>query len=146
MHITFRQYPDVDYAKTCAFVVGGNEYDHYPNLKNGEFDAKAVRDEFERVGVNRITFALNRTFEELIVKTNEYLSQLRKGDVAFIYFAVHGVQFQNKQRVLAKDSNPKNLADTSLDTLLLLLGSGTCLWCLYYPRQFLCINTANVYI
>ena len=112
--------PSVDYHRTCAFVVGIDEYDDFPTLKNGVGDALAVEERLRKIGVQRIISATNCTYDQLTDKTNEYLSKLQEGDVALVYIAAHAAMYQSQNVVLTKTSNTKNLSDTSLRVQLLL--------------------------
>ena len=102
------------------------------------------------VGVKRITKAIDCektriTYAELIDKTNEYLSHLEPDDVAFVYCAVHGMRYQNEHVLLAADSAPKTYAETSLSTLQLLHGSGTCCGVCTRP-DYVCTFTPSICI
>ena len=115
--------PSVDSSRVCAFVVGIDEYDYEEVgcLKNGVGDAQKVEQALRKAKVERITSASNCTYEQLTDSTNQYLSKLRKGDVALVYLAAHAAKYQNQNVVLTKTSNPTNLAHTSLGVQLLLL-------------------------
>ena len=115
--------PSVDSARVCAFVVGIDEYEDEEVicLKNGVGDAQKVEQVLRKAKVERITSASNCTYEQLADSTNEYLSKLRRGDVALVYLAAHAAKYQNQNVVLTKKSNRANLAHTSLRVQLLLL-------------------------
>ena len=102
-------------------MVGINAYEVLPPLQNGVGDAQAVEEELREVGVERITSASDCTYEQLINKTNKYLSTLRKGDVALVYLAAHAAMYQNAHVFLTTTSTEMNLAHTSLKVQLLLM-------------------------
>ena len=112
--------PSVNTSSTCAFVVGTNAYNELLPLKNAVRDAQVVEKELRQVGVERITSAFDCTYDQLTQKTNEYLSQLRKGDVAVVFAAAHAAMYQSKHVFLTTNSNEKNIAHTSLRVELLL--------------------------
>ena len=112
--------PSVNASSTCAFVVGTNAYEDLPPLTNAVEDAQVVEKDLRQVGVERITSALDCTYEQLTQKTNRYLSTLRKGDVALVYLAAHAAMYQSKHVFLTTNSNEKNIARTSLRVELLL--------------------------
>ena len=116
----------VDSSRICALVVGINAYEDLPPLQNGVGDAQAVEKELREIGVERIISASDCTYEQLIDNTNQYLSKLRKGDVALVYVAAHAAMYQNQNIVLTTTSNKRNLADTSLRVQLLLIRFATC--------------------
>ena len=107
-------------------MVGINDYNHFTKLECAKEDAEAVYTALEDMGVQKVTKAIDCTYSQLIKKKDEYLSQLKEGDVAFVYCATHGARYQNEHVVLAADSKMTNLAETSLSTLSLLHRSGTC--------------------
>ena len=122
--------PAVIVSSTCAFVVGTNAYTGFPPLQNGVKDAQAVAKDLKEFGVKRIISALDCTYAQLIQKTNQYVSKLRKGDVALVYLAAHAAMFQNRHVFLTTNSNEENIARTSLSVELLLTRSP--------PFYFLC--------
>ena len=61
------------------------------------------------------------TYDQLTEKTNQYVSKLRKGDVALVYLAAHAVKYRNEHLVLTRNSDKINLAHTSLRVPALLL-------------------------
>ena len=104
-------------------MVGTDAYEELPPLKNAVKDAQVVEKDLRQVGVERITSALDCTYEQLTQKTNQYLSKLRKGDVALVYLAAHAAMYQNNHVFLTTNSNEKNIARTSLSVELLLTRS-----------------------
>ena len=112
--------PSVDASGTCAFVAGINAYKHFTPLKNAVGDAQTVEKALREVGVERITSAFDCTYEELTAKTNQYLSKLRKDDVALVYLAAHAGMYENQHVFLTTKSTETNVADTSLRVELLL--------------------------
>ena len=115
--------PSVDSSRICAFVVGIDEYDdeEVSCLRNGVGDARKVTQALREVKAERITSAFNCTYEQLTDSTNQYLSKLRKGDVALVYLAAHAVKYRNEHLVLTRNSDKINLAHTSLRVPALLV-------------------------
>ena len=113
--------PSVDSSRICAFVVGIDEYEEVSCLKNAVGDARKVTQALREVKAERITSAFNCTYKQLTDSTNQYLSKLRKGDVALVYLAAHAAKYRNQNVVLTRTSDETNLAHTSLRVPLLLL-------------------------
>ena len=115
--------PSIDSPRVCGFVVGIDEYDEeeVDCLKNAVGDAQKVEKAMREVGVERVTSATNCTYDQLTEKTNQYVSKLRKGDVALVYLAAHAVKYRNEHLVLTRNSDKINLAHTSLRVPALLL-------------------------
>ena len=116
----------LDSSKTCALVVGINAYEHLAPLKNCVQDAAEVEKALRKVGVKRLTSASDCTYKQLTDKTNEFLAQLREGDVALVYLATHAAMYRNQNVVLATDSTKTNMAETSLPMQLLLAQYASC--------------------
>ena len=101
-------------------MVGINAYEHFTPLTKCVEDATEVEKALRKVGVKRVTTALDCNHEQLTDKTNEFLSQLREGDVALAYFATHAAMYRNENVVLTTESTKANMAETSLPVQLLL--------------------------
>ena len=101
-------------------MVGINAYEHLDPLTTCVEDATKVEKALRKVGVKRVTTALDCNYEQLTDKTNEFLSQLREGDVALAYFATHAAMYRNQNVVLTTESTKANMAETSLKAQLLL--------------------------
>ena len=110
----------LDSSKTCALVVGINAYEHLDPLTTCVEDATEVEKALRKVGVKRVTTALDCNYDQLKDKTDEYLSQLREGDVALAYFATHAAMYRNQNVVLTTESSTTNMAETSLPLQLFL--------------------------
>merc|ERR1712210_34119 len=59
-----------------------------------------MRDLLQAHGVH-VVYCENANIETLIEKQSEFLSLLREGDAALVYFAGHGLTFANVPRLLA---------------------------------------------
>ena len=126
-------------------MVGINKYKKgYSKLKNAVKDAEAVKEGLNSVGVERIISALDCDIEQLTDKTNEFLSTLRKGDVAIVYVAAHGVMYQNQHVFLTTTSTDANIRETSLSvqkllaTLVTRYLACTLMFGAYYSRASKC--------
>ncbi len=118
-----------------ALVIGINKYNTpqlvaLPELKNAENDAEGVADELEKIGfqVRRLTVKAKKQFEPNrsdIITRNEILSELAwlinqakmsavtamRDPVVLVYFAGHGLSFNNQDYILASDFDPKFAED-----------------------------------
>ena len=75
------------------------------------------------VGVKRIITAFDCDSDELTKQANKFASQLQHHDTAIVYFAGHGVEFQNDKRLLTTMANDDNFSDHSLRVEQLILRS-----------------------
>ena len=93
------------YQKILALVIGINEYHGQP-LKHAVADAKAVCQKLRSKGVHVIP-AYDCDYDELKEKEAEFLRLLGSGYVGIIYFAGHGVEYNNMNRLIPKTVTAK---------------------------------------
>ena len=93
-------------------------------LRNAVNDARAIKEALEKQGV-KVFYAENCTITDLEALKNKYMNSLQEGEVTFVFFAGHGVEFANANRLIAI-SEPSathcNYANESLDLSALLNG------------------------
>ena len=90
-------------------------------LKNAVNDARAIKEALEKEGVI-VFYAENCTITQLKEIVQLYLDSLQKGEVTLVFFAGHGVQYANANRLIAiAESNVTDYKRDSLNLLLLLL-------------------------
>ena len=90
-------------------------------LRNAVNDARAIKKLLEKEGVI-VFYAENCTITELKEIVQRYLSSLKPGEVTLVFFAGHGVEFANANRLLAiSESDVTDYKRDSLNLLLLLL-------------------------
>ena len=89
-------------------------------------DAKAVKAALESKGVE--VFAIyDCNITELNAKVDEYVNALQKGDAAFVFFAGHGVEYNNTRRLIAlHQSAEPDLKEEALNVLRLSLRLAPC--------------------
>ena len=90
-------------------------------LRNAVNDARAIKELLEKEGVI-VFYAENCTITELNTIVQWYLSSLKPGEVTLVFFAGHGVEYANANRLIAiSESNVTDYEKDSLNFLLLLL-------------------------
>ena len=111
--------------RIVALVVGINAYHRAP-LKNAVNDAKAVAAALESKGVK--VFAIyDCNITELKAIVQEFEDALQKGDAAFVFFAGHGVEYNNTRRLVAlHQSAEPDLNKEALNVLVLSLRLAPC--------------------
>ena len=99
--------------------MGINAYHHAP-LKNAVNDAKAVAAALEAQGVK--VFAIyDCNITELNAIVQEYVNALQEGDAAIVFFAGHGAEYNNANRLVAiPQSGEPDLVKEALNLLVLL--------------------------
>ena len=89
-----------------ALVIGIDNYKGVPKLDKAVNDARAFKELIEQKGV-RVFYITNCTIKELNEIKDKFLSMIRKGDVVLVFFAGHGVTFDNHNRLLAITESEK---------------------------------------
>ena len=89
-------------------------------LRNAVNDASAVRDALKKKNVH-VVYAENCRAKELKAKFKTFLKLIQKGDIAIVFFAGHGVAYNNCNRLLAiSEDGEMNYRRDSLNALLLI--------------------------
>lgn len=102
--------------KRIAMVVGNNNYDHLPWLRNPQSDAFAVSEALSEIGFDVIE--LYET-NDVLLKTafNRFISMAKDYNIALFYYAGHGVQHDNHNYLI-----PTNV-EASTEKLRLMLNA-----------------------
>jgi hypothetical protein len=88
--------------RRVALVIGNNQYRNVAVLRNSAKDARDVEAALKSVGFNVISgFDLNH--QQTLQLLNRFKANLRKGDVAVVYFAGHGISIENTNFLLPVD-------------------------------------------
>ena len=90
--------------RRIALVVGNLNYQHTKKLTNSLNDANDMAAALEKLGfeVIKITDADYRSF---IGGLNRFKDKLKTSDIAFFYYAGHGVSYNNKNYLLPTDAS-----------------------------------------
>jgi len=89
-------------------LVIGISYGRAPanfHLDNTVSDATIVADFLRSVPGRRVSFVRDPNVQELRSSVNHYLNGLKKTDIAFIYYAGHGVQINGANYILSDDAS-----------------------------------------
>ena len=90
-------------------------------MKNAVNDARAIKEALEKEGVI-VFYAENCTITKLNEIVQLYLDSLQEGEVTLVFFAGHGVEYANANRLIAiPESNVTDYKRDSLNLLFLLL-------------------------
>ena len=92
-------------AERVALVIGNDEYEHIASLKNAVGDAEALTETLKEL---RFEVTLRKNLEEQEIKraVRNFAEGLGGGDLAWFYFAGHGVQVRGKNYLLPVDFEP----------------------------------------
>ena len=114
-----------------ALVIGINQYKHYRSLNNAVHDAQTVKEMLEGAGVE-VYFVANANIQQLNEAVAKYTASLQEGEVALVYFAGHGCEFNNAPRLLAKSIGPvPNLRKDAVNVFVMLDRFDSKCFCLY---------------
>ena len=101
-------------------MIGINAYRYSNALKNAVNDAKAVKKALEARDV-KVFDIYDCNIVALKEKVNEFMGFLQEGDAAIVYFAGHGVEYNNARRLMAICESAKpDYKEDSLNVLVLL--------------------------
>ena len=104
-----------------ALVIGINDYKDMGKLRNAVNDARAIKEALEKEGVI-VFYAENCTITKLKEVVQLYLDSLNVGEVTLVFFAGHGVEYANANRLVTiPESNVTDYKRDSLNLLSLLL-------------------------
>ena len=88
-----------------------------PKLENAVNDARAIKELLEKEGVI-VFYAEDCTITELTEIVQRYLSSLKPGEVTLVFFAGHGVEYANANRLIAISES--DVTDYKRDSINLL--------------------------
>lgn len=101
--------------KCLAWVIGINEYVHYPDLHAAVNDATEFADKLELLGysvVRSIDDGYNQegTYKHVLEKQQIFLDKIfeDKVDVALVYFAGHGLMINKEDCLILSDTDSCN--------------------------------------
>ena len=87
-------------------MVGINDYRHFPKLKNCVNDARSIRDFLLSEGV-QVYYVENCNKNKYDEIEKEFLACIKPGDAAFVFFACHGCEYNNVNRLLTISTSEK---------------------------------------
>ena len=102
-------------------MVGINDYRHFPKLNNCVNDASNMKHFLLSRGV-KVYHVENCNKSEYDKIEQEFLACIKPGDAAFVFFACHGCEFRNVNRLLTISTSDKPDLRRDGINLLALLG------------------------
>ncbi len=92
-----------DGARRVALVIGNDDYEQLPVLQKAANDARAVGEALQRLGfeVIHLQNAQRRTMNQKLV---EFTGKIGRGDIAFFFYAGHGVEVKGINYLLPVDT------------------------------------------
>lgn len=86
-----------------AIVIGNDNYQFVPTLRNPKNDAVDVADALSKIGFN-VETAFDVTQTELLRTLRVFRKRASKADIAIVYFAGHGIQIGKKSYIIPTDA------------------------------------------
>jgi len=99
-------------SKRVALVVGNSVYAHLAQLSNPHLDARALAELLKSHGWEVIE-GLNLSFVQLHDAVADFEEKARGADVALVYYAGHGMSYQNRDFIAPTDM-PEHCASDAL--------------------------------
>lgn len=88
--------------RRLALVIGNNDYEQLTDLNKAEGDAVSLKSTLEELGFS-VTLKLDVSAREFDDAIDGFVDSLKRGDVAFFFFAGHGVSYQQRNFLLPAD-------------------------------------------
>ncbi|CAF4979058.1 unnamed protein product, partial [Rotaria sp. Silwood1] len=89
--------------RRLALVIGIDDYENHPILKNPKNDAEKLSSLLQRIGFIIDTSSLVKTYAEIKRKILDFELSIELNDVVLFYFAGHGVQWEDQNYLMPKD-------------------------------------------
>jgi len=102
--------------KRVALVIGNNDYQNFVKLDNPANDADSLAEVLKSINFDVVLYK-NTTLHSFYRALSEFNKKAKDADVALIYFAGHGVQFNSKNYLLQVDDEAETLDDISIGSV-----------------------------
>ena len=103
-------------GKKLALVIGNDNYVKAEHLDNPVYDAHAIADKLTKLGF-KVVEGYDVTEVQLRETIGNFVDSLAQADVAVVYYAGHGVTYDNENYLLPTDIELKRVADLDLHAL-----------------------------
>ncbi|WP_429020820.1 caspase family protein [Bradyrhizobium sp. I1.14.4] len=109
-----------------ALVVGNSNYQNAPLLPNPANDAAAIAATLKGAGFDVVESRLNLTSSDMRRALRDFADQARDADIAFVYYAGHGIEIDGTNYLIPTDARLERDTDIydeafSLDRVLLAI-------------------------
>ncbi len=104
-----------DADRRIALVIGNDRYESLPPLQKAVNDARAVGEGLTKLGFE-VLASENATRRTINTKLVEFANKVREGDIAFFFFAGHGVEVGGVNYLLGVDSPQASEGEEGLIT------------------------------
>lgn len=87
-----------------ALVIGNARYEHADPLRNSVNDAELISASLKKIGF-KVTLLRDANLGQMTQATTDFGRSLERGDIAFVYFAGHGVQHGGENYLIPIDAS-----------------------------------------
>ncbi|MGF6306254.1 putative caspase-like protein [Bradyrhizobium sp. i1.8.4] len=113
-------------TRRVALVVGNSNYQNAPLLPNPANDAAAIAATLKGAGFDVVESRLNLTSSDMRRALRDFADQARDADIAFVYYAGHGIEIDGTNYLIPTDARLERDTDIydeafSLDRVLLAI-------------------------
>lgn len=105
------------YEKRVALVIGNSAYSSGGKLLNPTNDATLMKDQLETIGFD-VTFGIDLNKNDMNDIIDQFTEMAYGADIAFVYYAGHGMQVEGKNYLIpvdAKLTSPAHLKTRTID-------------------------------
>jgi lipoprotein NlpI len=107
----------VNLGRRVALIIGNAAYKHTEPLSNPSNDAKAVATSLRRIGFQEVIDGTDLDAEKLAGKVRDFSRALKGSDLAFFYYAGHGVQVNGLNYMMPVDAKLAEESDVYSETV-----------------------------
>ena len=107
----------VEAENRVALVIGNNGYSAVPALSNAIQDAKAISDEFKKLGFTKVTLATDLSYNSMSDALKRFSADADNADWAVIYYAGHGIELGGTNYLIPVDARLQKDRDVELETI-----------------------------
>src|SRR4029450_5474098 len=96
--------------RRVALVIGNSSYQHVPHLPNPTNDAEAMAATLQKLGFE-VTKGIDLDHAETELIIRQFSKTLPGADVALLFYAGHGIQYQGTNYLIPVDAQLKDETD-----------------------------------
>jgi len=108
---------EINLGRRVALVIGNSAYQNTDPLSNPSNDAVAVAASLRRIGFQSVIDGIDLDAEKLAGKVRDFSRALKGADLAFFYYAGHGVQVNGLNYMMPIDAKLAEETDVYAETV-----------------------------
>jgi uncharacterized caspase-like protein len=105
--------------RRVALVIGNSAYVHAPALRNSANDARAIADLLQKAGFDQVKLKLDLAYDGMRLALRDFGLATRGAEVALVYFAGHGLEFNGENYLVPVDAGLKSDSSVAFETATL---------------------------